>query len=130
MIVALDHVVLTVRDIGATCEFYGRVLGMEVRSFAGGRIALHCGSQKINLHLAGAEFEPKAAKPAPGSADLCFLVDRPLDQVLARLGQARIAVLEGPVQRTGAQGPITSIYCRDPDGNLVELARPLLEQAP
>ena len=123
MIASLDHLVLTVRDLAATCAFY-KALGMEVRSFAGGRTALHFGKQKINLHEAGREFEPKAAMPTPGSADLCFLLAGPLDAAIARLKQAGIAIVEGPVERTGARGPIRSVYCRDPDGNLIELSEP------
>lgn len=124
MIAALDHLVLTVRDLAATCAFY-RALGMDVRTFAGGRTALHFGGQKINLHEAGREFEPKAAVPTPGSADLCFLLSGPLDGAIARLKQAGIAIVEGPVERTGARGPIRSVYCRDPDGNLIELSEPV-----
>ena len=123
MIVSLDHLVLTVRDLAATCAFY-QALGMDVRTFASGRTALHFGGQKINLHEAGREFEPKAAKPTPGSADLCFLLAGPLADAIARLKQAGIAIVEGPVERTGAQGPMTSVYCRDPDGNLIELSEP------
>lgn len=122
MIRSLDHLVLTVADIERTVAFYGGVLGMERVAFGGGRVALAFGRQKINLHQKGAEFEPKAAAPTPGSADLCFLVDCPLDQVAARLAAAGVAVEEGPVARTGAVGPITSLYVRDPDGNLVELS--------
>ncbi len=122
MIVALDHLVLTVRDIEATSRFYGKALGMEVREFAGGRKALHYAGGKINLHLAGQEFEPKASCPTPGSADLCFLVDEPVVELAARLEGAGITIMEGPVSRTGSQGPLFSIYLRDPDGNLIELA--------
>lgn len=123
MIESLDHLVLTVADIEATVGFYCGVLGMERVSFAGGRTALGFGRQKINLHLKGHEFEPKARTPVPGSADLCFVASHPLDQVAARLAAAGIAVEEGPVARTGAVGPITSLYVRDPDGNLVEISR-------
>ncbi len=122
---SLDHLVLTVRDIDASCDFYTRVLGMQVVSFAGGRKALAFGRQKINLHLAGHEFEPKAEYPTPGSADLCFLSETPLEQVIAHLRACDVAILEGPVQRTGAQGPILSVYVRDPDQNLLEIANPL-----
>lgn len=122
MITGLDHLVLTVRDMDATCDFYGRLLGFEVRVFAGGRKALHFPGGKINLHPHGGEFEPKAAVPTPGSADLCFLTDEPVAALAARLGAA---VIEGPVRRTGAEGPLLSIYLRDPDDNLVELANPL-----
>ena len=124
MITGLDHLVLTVRDLAATVAFYRDGLGMELRSFGDGRQALHFGRQKINLHLQGHEFEPKAQQPTPGAADLCFLTDQPLDAVTDRLGALGHAVIEGPVRRTGASGPITSIYVRDPDGNLIEIARP------
>ena len=124
MITGLDHLVLTVRDLDATVRFYGEGLGMELREFAEGRKALHFGRQKINLHLAGREFEPKAAQPTPGSADLCFLTEHPLAEVSARLASLGYPVIEGPVARTGATWPIRSIYVRDPDGNLVEIARP------
>ena len=118
----LDHLVLTVADIAATCAFYSRVLGMEVVTFGTGRSALVFGSQKINLHAKGKEFEPKAATPTPGSADLCFISSTPLAKVLAHLQQCRVSILEGPVQRTGATGPIVSVYFRDPDANLIEIS--------
>jgi catechol 2,3-dioxygenase-like lactoylglutathione lyase family enzyme len=118
----LDHLVLTVRDIGATCAFYATALGMRVITFGQDRTALAFGTQKINLHEHGREFEPKAAVPTPGSADLCFLTSVPLDEVVAHLHSCGVAVVEGPVARTGATGPIRSVYCRDPDGNLVEVA--------
>lgn len=119
----IDHLVLTVRDIRATCEFYEQVMGMEVRTFKDGtRYAVHFGAQKINLHEAGNEFEPKAARPTPGSADLCFITEESLSAVIQRLQEHNIAVIEGPVQRTGAAGPLRSIYFRDPDGNLIEVA--------
>jgi catechol 2,3-dioxygenase-like lactoylglutathione lyase family enzyme len=123
MITELDHLVLTVRDLDATVRFYVEGLGMELREFDEGRKALHFGSQKINLHLAGHEFEPKAVYPTPGSADLCFLTERPLDEISERLESLGYPIIEGPVPRTGATGPIRSIYTRDPDGNLVEIAR-------
>ncbi|MBF9068592.1 VOC family protein [Streptacidiphilus fuscans] len=118
----LDHLVLTVQDIDATVDFYTRVLGMAEVTFREGRRALVFGSSKINLHQAGAEFEPKAARPTSGSADLCFIVGEPLDQVLAELAAQGVPVEQGPVERTGATGPIESVYVRDPDGNLVELS--------
>lgn len=121
-IARLDHLVLTVRDIGESCTFYERVLGMQVVRFAGGRIALHFGDQKINLHEAGAEFEPKAARPTLGSADLCFVLDGSLVQAVATLQSEKIELIEGPVERTGAVGPMRSIYFRDPDGNLIEVS--------
>jgi catechol 2,3-dioxygenase-like lactoylglutathione lyase family enzyme len=118
----LDHLVLTVRDIDATCRFYERVLGMQTVTFAGGRKALKFGHQKINLHRLGREFEPKAAQPAAGSADLCLLTATPIEQVIAHLHACGVHVIEGPVERTGAEGPILSVYLRDPDGNLLEIA--------
>lgn len=122
-ITSLDHLVLTVVDIEATCDFYQRVLGMEVLIFGGGRTALRFGSQKINLHRAGAEFEPTALLPTPGSADLCFLTFSDLDDVVRHLKGCGVPIVEGPVERTGATGPIRSLYVRDPDGNLLELSQ-------
>lgn len=120
----LDHLVLTVADVEASCAFYARVLGMEVVTFGQGRKALAFGRQKINLHRHGHEFEPKARTPTPGSADLCLLIDTPIDQAQAQLQALGVAIEEGPVARTGATGPITSLYFRDPDGNLIEVSRP------
>lgn len=122
MIDRLDHLVLTVKNVEETCDFYGRVLGMEVREFGEGRKALHFGMQKINLHEAGREFEPKARTPLPGSGDLCFISDEPIAKLLEHLRHCKIAVEEGPVARSGAMGPIDSLYIRDPDGNLIELS--------
>lgn len=123
---ALDHLVLTVADIGKTADFYSDVLGMRAVRFTpeGGspRWALSFGAQKINLHQAGAEFEPKAAQPRPGSADLCFLSDTPLADWVRHLDHHNIPIEDGPVGRTGATGPLNSIYLRDPDGNLIEIA--------
>lgn len=120
----IDHLVLTVKDMEATCEFYRRVLGMTAVTFGEGRKALVFGDQKINLHQAGAEFEPKAARPTPGSADLCLIAKAPsMDRVTAHLRSVGIGIEEGPVARTGAMGPITSVYFRDPDGNLIEVSR-------
>ena len=118
----LDHLVLTVADIEATCAFYTSVLGMEVVTFGGGRKALSFGAQKINLHQAGKEFEPKSQHPTPGSADLCFISDTPLDAVAVHLEACGVAIEEGIVPRTGATGPIQSIYIRDPDQNLIEIS--------
>jgi catechol 2,3-dioxygenase-like lactoylglutathione lyase family enzyme len=118
----LDHLVLTVKDIEATVSFYTRVLGMAATTFGGGRTALVFGSSKINLHQAGREFEPKAAVPTPGSADLCLIVDDDLDSVQAQLAAAGVAVEVGPVERTGAVGEMISVYIRDPDQNLIELS--------
>ena len=120
---ALDHLVLTVADIEATVAFY-EALGMTRVRFAEGRVALAFGAQKINLHRAGAEIAPHAAHPRPGSADLCFLVEGDVADLSAHLSAAGLAVELGPVPRTGAQGPLTSVYLRDPDGNLVELSVP------
>ncbi len=120
----IDHLVLTVKDIGATCAFYRRALGMTVATFGEGRKALAFGDQKINLHQAGAEFEPKAARPTPGSADLCLIAKAPsMARVTAHLESLGIEIEEGPVTRTGAKGAITSVYFRDPDGNLIEVSR-------
>ena len=118
----LDHLVLTVQDIQTTCEFYSRVLGMQVVTFAEGRKALQFGNQKINLHQRGKEIEPKAQHPTPGSADLCFLTSMPLEQVIAHLQSQNVALLLGPVERTGATKSLVSLYFRDPDGNLLEVA--------
>ncbi|MBE0532734.1 MAG: VOC family protein [Rhodospirillales bacterium] len=120
--VTLDHLVLTVADIEQTCRFYVDGLGMERRAFAGGRVALHFGRQKINLHPASAPIAPHARRPTPGSADLCFLTATPVEAVAAALAKLGIDIVEGPVERSGAQGPLRSIYCHDPDGNLIEIA--------
>jgi catechol 2,3-dioxygenase-like lactoylglutathione lyase family enzyme len=118
----LDHLVLTVRDIDATCRFYEQALGMQTVTFAGGRKALKFGRQKINLHQVGREFEPKATQPMAGSADLCLLTELPIPQVTEHLRSCGIRIIEGPVERTGAEGPILSVYLRDPDGNLLEIS--------
>ena len=122
MISGLDHLVLTVRDLDATVRFYVDGLGMRLETFGAGRRALHFGAQKINLHLVGQEFEPKAAKPTPGSADLCFLTATPVDEMATHLKALGHRLIEGPVERTGATGRLRSIYLRDPDGNLIEIA--------
>ena len=118
----LDHLVLTVRNIETTCKFYSDVLGMEVITFENGRKALSFGSQKINLHEAGKEFEPKAYRPTAGSADLCFTTTAPIDEVVKRLELSKVRILEGPVKRTGALGQMMSVYFRDPDLNLIEVS--------
>lgn len=118
----LDHFVLTVADVEATCAFYERVLGMQPVAFGAGRRALVFGSQKINLHPHGREFEPKAHRPTPGSADVCFLTSVPLDAVIQQLAACGVKILEGPVPRTGAAGPLMSVYFRDPDLNLIEVS--------
>lgn len=113
---------LTVSDIDQTCEFYSRVLGMRTITFGEGRKALHFGHQKINLHEAGKEFEPKAKMPMPGTADLCFITDVRIPDVIHHLEYCNVMIEEGPVLRTGALGSITSVYLRDPDGNLIEIS--------
>jgi catechol 2,3-dioxygenase-like lactoylglutathione lyase family enzyme len=118
----LDHLVLTVRDIDATVRFYTRVLGMDEVTFGGGRKALAFGASKFNLHQAGRELEPKAAAPAPGSADVCLIVDDSIEDVRRQLQAAGVPIEEGPVERTGATGVIHSVYIRDPDQNLIELS--------
>jgi catechol 2,3-dioxygenase-like lactoylglutathione lyase family enzyme len=126
---ALDHLVLTVADIEATIAFYDRVLGMQSEQFqptdGSTRWALKFGVQKINLHVAGQEFDPKAKVPTPGSADLCFLTDSPLDTWQTHLHKFGVQIVDGPVRRTGASFPIQSIYIRDPDGNLIEISERL-----
>ena len=118
----LDHIVLTVADIDATIAFYTRVLGMTAVTFAGGRRALAFGPQKINLHRAGHEFSPCARRPTAGSADFCLITKIPLEGAMAHVQSCGVAVEEGPVDRTGAIGPLRSFYFRDPDGNLVEVS--------
>ena len=118
----LDHIVLTVADIDATIAFYTRVLGMTAVTFAGGRRALAFGPQKINLHRAGHEFSPCARQPTAGSADFCLITKIPLEGAMAHVQSCGVAVEQGPVDRTGAIGPLRSFYFRDPDGNLVEVS--------
>lgn len=120
-IAGIDHFVLTVSSIEETCTFYEKVLGVAVETFGEGRVALRVGKHKINLHQAGAEFKPNAAVAVQGSGDFCLIVDD-VETAKARVMAAGADVFQGPVPRTGANGPITSIYLRDPDGNLVELA--------
>lgn len=119
---AIDHIVLTVTDMERTCAFYCRVLGMRVITFGQGRKGLTFGSQKINLHQHGQESEPKALQPTPGSADLCFVTRENIDQIIDQLNACGVEILAGPVPRTGAVGAISSVYFRDPDGNLIELS--------
>ncbi|PSN12533.1 VOC family virulence protein [filamentous cyanobacterium CCT1] len=123
-VLTLDHLVLTVADIARTCEFYRAVLGMEVVTFGAGRVALRYGQQKINLHPAESPFAPHAHAPVVGSADLCFLIAPPLTAAVAHLKSLGVPIESGPVPRTGATGPLVSIYIRDPDGNLLELSVP------
>jgi catechol 2,3-dioxygenase-like lactoylglutathione lyase family enzyme len=128
MIDRLDHLVLTTAHPEACIDFYTRVLGMTLERFGAsatlpqGRLALRFGRQKINVHVKGAEFQPHAHLPVPGALDLCFIVSQPLDEVIARLSSLGVPIVEGPGPRTGACGPIRSIYLRDPDLNLIELS--------
>ncbi len=125
MIDHLDHLVLTTSRRDACIDFYTGVLGMTLQQFGAGRVAFQFGSQKINLHEKGREFEPKAALPTPGALDLCFIADRPLDEVIAHLAGLGVAIIEGPVERTGAVSRLRSIYLRDPDQNLIEISERL-----
>ena len=127
MIDHLDHLVLTTACEGECVDFYTRVLGMKLESFIGGtppveRRAFKFGNQKINLHIKGREFEPKADIPMPGSLDLCFIADRPLEEVIEKLGKENWPIVEGPIIRTGATSKINSVYVRDPDQNLIEIS--------
>ena len=122
MIDHLDHLVLTTAHEQACIDFYVDVLGMTLETFGAGRRALRFGQQKINLHVQGREFEPKANTPVPGSLDLCFIAALPLDAVIARLQALRVPIVEGPVLRTGAVSRLRSVYVRDPDLNLIEIS--------
>lgn len=129
MIDHLDHLVLTTSREAACIDFYTRVLGMKLESFVGGsppveRRAFRFGNQKINLHVQGAEFQPKAHLPVPGALDLCFIAAMPLEQVITRISETGWPIIEGPVLRTGATGKIRSVYLRDPDFNLIEVSEP------
>ena len=119
---SIDHLVLTVKDIATTCAFYGKALGMQVMVFGEGRKALAFGSQKINLHQQGKEFEPKAHRPTPGSGDLCLITSVALPEVIAHLEACGVDLIEGPVKRSGAAGTLLSVYFRDPDLNLIEVS--------
>jgi catechol 2,3-dioxygenase-like lactoylglutathione lyase family enzyme len=123
----LDHLVLTVDDLDRTIQFYTTVLGMELVTFENRRKALRFGTQKINLHKAGQEVSPNARHPLPGSLDLCFISDTSMEQIIEHLNSCEIPILEGPVKRTGATGPLLSIYIQDPDGNLIEISIHLTE---
>lgn len=118
----LDHLVLTVADVDAAARFYTHVLGMRETTFGEGRRALEFGGQKINLHQAGAGHAPFAARPTPGSADLCFVTASPPEEVMTHLRACGVEIVDGPVPRTGARGPMLSVYFRDPDGNLLEVS--------
>lgn len=122
MIDHIDHIVLTTRDREGCIRFYTRVLGMKLEKFGENRLALRFGNQKINLHEWGREFTPRAHVAAPGTLDLCFIASLPLEQVIENLRKNQIPILEGPVAKTGAAGPIRSVYVRDPDLNLVEIS--------
>ncbi len=119
---SLDHLVLTVASISRTIDFYSRVLGMSPRTFGNGRVALHFGSQKINLHELTHVIDQNVRHATPGSADLCFLTSVPMEHVVQHLNSCGVQVIEGPVARTGAQGPIVSVYFYDPDENLIEVS--------
>jgi len=119
---SIDHFVLTVQSIERTCTFYQKALGMDVEIFGEGRKALKFGDQKINLHEVGKELLPRAQNPKPGSGDFCLITNTPIDEIVTHLGACGVDIEEGPVERTGAQGPIISIYFRDPDMNLVEVS--------
>lgn len=125
MIDHLDHLVLTTINLEACKDFYVRVMGMRLETFGNGRLAFRFGNQKINVHVRGHEFEPKAHLPVPGALDLCFIASTALDAVVAHLQAEQWSIIEGPVQRTGATGLIRSVYVRDPDLNLIEISEPL-----
>ena len=121
-IIGIDHIVFTVKDIDRTCEFYSHILGMQVTFTGNGRKALLFGSQKINIHEVGKEFEPKAQNPVSGSQDVCLITDTPIREVIEHIKSCGVDIIEGPVERQGATRTITSIYLRDPNGNLVEIS--------
>ena len=118
----IDHIVLTVADVETTTQFYEKILGMKAETFGQGRRALSFGKSKFNLQQKGKEFEPKAQTPTPGSVDLCLITPTSLEKVIAHLNSCGVKIEEGPVQRTGAVGPINSVYIRDPDNNLIEIS--------
>ncbi|HTK01453.1 MAG TPA: VOC family protein [Bordetella sp.] len=122
MIDHLDHLVLTTTDEAACVRFYVDILGMRLETFGEGRKAFTFGNQKINLHVKGREYEPKAHLPVPGALDLCFIASVPLDDVIARLNEHGVVIEQGPVMRTGATSRIRSVYMRDPDLNLIEIS--------
>ena len=118
----IDHLVLTVKNIEASCAFYTKVLGMKEVTFQSGRKAVRFGNQRLNFHEYGKEFDPKALRPVPGSADLCFITPDPIVQIMSHLEICGVKIIEGPLERTGALGPMISIYIRDPDQNLIEIS--------
>jgi catechol 2,3-dioxygenase-like lactoylglutathione lyase family enzyme len=122
MIDRIDHVVITTTQPDACIAFYTGVMGMKLEHFGEGRRAFSFGKQKINLHVKGSEYEPKAHLPVSGSVDICFIADRPLDQVIERLAAANVKIIQGPVPKTGAIGKLRSVYVRDPDLNLIEIS--------
>ena len=125
MLATIDHIVITTRDLERCLDFYTRVVGMSVERYGAGRIALRFGAYKLNVHPPGFEAGIRAQTPTPGSLDLCFLADRPLSDVIAKLEECAVSIEEGPVVRTGARFPIRSVYFRDPDGNLIEVSEPV-----
>ena len=125
MIDHLDHLVLTTINLEDCKDFYVRIMGMRQETFGNGRLAFRFGNQKINVHVRGHEVDPKAHLPVPGALDLCFIASEGLDAVIAHLEKQQWPIVEGPVQRTGANGPIRSVYVRDPDLNLIEISEPL-----
>ncbi|MDM0058864.1 VOC family protein [Variovorax fucosicus] len=122
MIIGIDHIVLTVRSLDVTCEFYARVLGFRRSDVQGQPTGLHFGQQKINVHETGRTFDPKAVHPTPGSADVCFITEQSIEEVCCHLKECNVEVEVGPISRTGARGEMTSVYFRDPDNNLIEVA--------
>ena len=122
MIGSIDHIVLTTGNLERCLDFYTRVLGMRLERYGANRLALRFGEHKFNVHPPGFDAGIKARVPTPGSLDLCFIADRPLDEVIAHLGRERVPIEEGPIQRTGARFTIRSVYVRDPDGNLIEIS--------
>lgn len=121
-VVFLDHLVLTVRSIEKTCDWYSRVLGVDIVNYGKGRVALQFGEQKINLHQTGYLHQPHANMPTPGSSDLCFITMMVMDEVIEHLNDNDVPIIEGPIERTGAMGVILSVYVRDPDNNLIEIS--------
>jgi len=127
VIAHIDHIVLTTIDLQACKDFYVRVLGMKMETFGEGRVAFKFEHQKINVHVRGKEFEPKAHLPVPGSLDICFIASSSLEEVVDRLQKCNWPIVEGPVKRTGATGPIKSVYVRDPDLNLIEISELIMD---